>query len=180
MSKPVKNLIIDEYKKRFGDVQGGVVVEIRGMEATANNKLRNDLRAKGVRVTVIRNSLARRAFAGGPLEALEKVLKGPNAFVYGDRSVVDVARDIVELATASKELELKGAILDGELFEGRAGVERLSKMPTRAEAQARIITIALSPAKKVLGCVVSPGSKILGIVKEIESRLEKGETIAAR
>ena len=36
----------------------------------------------------------------------------------------------------------------------------------------------LAPAGNVVGAANAPGSNILGIVKEIEERLEKGETIA--
>jgi NAD+ diphosphatase len=65
-----------------------------------------------------------------------------------------------------KELELKGAILDGLLYEGNAGVKRLSEFPTREEAQGRIVTLAMSP-----------GGRILGIVKTLTEKLEAGETI---
>lgn len=178
MSKPVKDMIIAEYRTRFTGVTGAVVVEVRGLDAAANNRMRNRLRAGGVRVTVLKNDLARQAFADGPLAALDPALSGPNALVYSDRSVVDVAREIVKFATEAKEMELKAACLDGVFFPGKAGVERLSRFPTREEAQAKIITLALSPARKVVGCVVSPGSRILGVVKALEKKLEKGEAIA--
>lgn len=179
MSKPVKDMIIAEYRKRFTGVSGGVVVELRGLEATANNRIRTNLQKKGVRITVLKNSLARKAFEGGPLDPLAPSLAGPSALIYGDRSVVDVARDVVAIAAETKELELKAAVLDGQYFAGRAGVEALSKFPTREEAQAKLVLIALSPAKKLAGAAIGPGSKILAIVKEIQNRLEKGETIAA-
>jgi len=178
MSKPVKDMIIAEYRTRFTGVTGAVVVEVRGLDAAANNRMRNKFREGGVRVTVLKNDLARKAFAGGPLAALDPALSGPNALVYSDRSVVDVARELVKFATAVKEMELKAACLDGVFFSGKEGVERLSKFPTREEAQAKVVTLVLSPARKVVGCVASPGSRILGIVKAVESRLEKGEAIA--
>lgn len=178
MSKPVKDMIIAEYRKRFDGVTGAVVVEIRGLDAAANNRMRNRFRAGGVRVTVLKNDLARQAFAGGPLASLDPALAGPNALVYSDRSVVDVARELVKFATEVKEMELKAACLDGIFFAGKDGVERLSKFPTREEAQAKVVTLVLSPARKVVGCVVSPGSRILGVVKALEKKLEQGEAVA--
>ncbi len=177
MSKPVKEMIIDEYKSRFQGVEGALLVDIRGIEANQNNALRLSLQRQSIRVTVVKNALARKAFASTGLEALSPALEGPSALVYGADSVVEVARSLVEWAKKIEKLELKGAVLDGELFEGEAGVKRLSTFPTRDEAKAKVVQILLSPAGNVVGAVVSPGSRLLGIVKEIQERLEKGETI---
>jgi large subunit ribosomal protein L10 len=179
MSKPVKEMIIAAYRDRFSDVSGGIVVELRGLEATNNNKLRTAFRSKGVRVTVLKNNLARKAFEGGPLEPLSKSLAGPSALIYGTGSVVDVAREVMRAAAETKELELKAAVLDGEYFEGKDGVDRLSKFPTREEAVAKIVTLVLAPAGKVVAAAKGPGGKVLAIVEEVKNRLEKGETIAA-
>ena len=91
------------------------------------------------------------------------------------------ALDLIQLAKLSnkkiKQLELKAAILDGELFEGADGVKRLSDYPTKDEAQATVIQLVLSPAGNVVKSATSPGSNLLGIIKEIESRLKEGNTI---
>lgn len=167
MSKPVKNLIASEYTSRFKDVTGAVVVEIRGLDAKATTSMRNTLRSKGIRITVVKNALARRTFKGGPLAALEKALKGPSALLTGSESAVIVAREIVKAAQAEKKIVLKAAIFDGELYEGEAGVKKLGSFPTREEAQAKVVTLVLSPARQIMGCV-----------KTIQEKLEKGETIA--
>ena len=59
-------------------------------------------------------------------------------------------------------------------------MERLSKFPTRVEALSTVVTLYLSPARKVVGAVVGPGRKAVGLVKEIQRKLEAGETIAAK
>ncbi len=178
MSKPIKALIIDDYKERFDKVQGALVIDIRGMTSNDNNTLRRGLHQKQIRMTVVKNSLAKKAFAGTPLEPLGPALEGSSALAYGAESVVDVARQIVDWAKKVKTLGLKGAVLDGQYFAGAAGVKRLSEFPTKQEAQAKVVTLIISPARKLVGAAVAPGSKIMGIVKEIQTRLEKGEAIA--
>ncbi len=173
MSKPVKDMILADYKRRFQDVEDALLIDIRGIDANDNNTLRIGLAAKDIRVTVVKNSLACKAFAGTGLEALSSALQGPSAVAWGAESVVDVARELVEWSRKVGELYLKAAVLDGELFEGEAGVKRLSGFPTRAEAQARIVQLVLSPGAAVGGATVAPGARILGIVKEIQDRLEK-------
>lgn len=178
MSKPVKNMLIRDYQERLGDVTDALVVSIRGVEANDNNNLRQDLASKDIKITVIRNTLHKHAFGDSDLAALEPVMTGPSALAYGAESVVDVARELVKWAKDIEELELKGAVLDGELFEGAEGVERLSKFPTREEAIGEAITLILSPAKNLVGAVKGPGSSLVSIIKSIEEKLEKGESIA--
>ncbi|MGY8757231.1 MAG: 50S ribosomal protein L10 [Phycisphaerales bacterium] len=177
MSKQIKHLIVTEYKRRFDEVNNALIVDIRGIDAIENNDLRVDLLGKDIHVTVLKNSLAKTAFEGTSLEALSTTLSGPSALVFGGDSVVGVARNLVDWAKKVKNLDLKAAVLDGELFEGVAGVKRLSEFPTKDEAQGTVVQLVLSPAGNLVKAATSPGSNLLGIVKEIRTRLEEGNTI---
>lgn len=178
MSKLVKKYMMRDYSSIFEGVDSGVLISIRGVDANTNNAIRQDLAKKDISITVIRNNLAKQAFEDSGLSALAPILEGPSALAFGADSVVEVAREIVEAAKDIELFELKGAVLDGELFEGEAGVERLSKFPTRDEAQAKVVTMFLSPAKNIVGAAASPAKNIAGILKTIQEKLEGGETIA--
>ncbi|MFN7374550.1 MAG: 50S ribosomal protein L10 [bacterium] len=178
MSKTVKSMIMRDYTTRVGDIKDGMLISIRGLKAIDTTKLRNNLAKHKVKVTVIRNSLAKKQFKGTSFEKLETLLTGPSALVLSQTSVVEAARSIVGLLKDFPTLELKGAILDGTLFEGKKGVEELSKYPTREEAIGQAVTLIVSPGKKLLAQVKGPGSNVAGIIKAIEAKLEKGEAIA--
>ncbi|MEE2912785.1 MAG: 50S ribosomal protein L10 [Planctomycetota bacterium] len=177
MSKPVKEMIVADYRKRFEGLKNALMIDIRGIEANTNNELRIDLSKSDIQITVLKNSFAKTAFSGTDLEVLSSTLEGPSAIVTGGDSAVDIARTLVSWAKKVKNLELKAAVLDGELFEGADGVKRLSDYPTKEEAQSTVVQLVLSPASKVIKSATSPGSNLLGIIKEIESRLEEGNTI---
>jgi large subunit ribosomal protein L10 len=178
MSKPVKDIIMRDYRDRLGDIEDVTVITLRGIDANRNNAIRTGLSKKDISVTVVRNKLFLSAFEGTKLTNLEPVLNGSNAVVYGAESVVEVAREIVALAKQHEEMELKGAVLDGILFEGKAGVEALSKYPTRDEAIAQDVALILGPGSKLLGAIKGPGGRLLGVIKALEEKLEKGEEIA--
>lgn len=177
MSKPVKELIMKQYRERFGEYQDAVLVSIRGVKAVDNNRIRHGLSKKNIRITMVRNALARKSFEGRSLAALNDLMVGSSALVYGGASVVEVARELVGLVSKYPALEFKGALLDGVIFKGKAGVEELSKFPTREEAIGQGITLILSPARKLVGQITGPASTVAGLVKAIETRLEKGEAI---
>ena len=174
MSKRVKNLIVDSYQRRFRELDGAVMIDLRGIAANDNNALRATLAEKQVRITVVKNGLAERAWVNTPMAGLVDLLEGSCAIAYGE-SVINVARDLIEQADQVK-FKFKGALLDGQVF-GPNEVKALSKYPTREEAQAQIIQVALGPAAQVIGAAVGAGSQIASIVKTIEEKLEKGETI---
>ncbi|MDP7069762.1 MAG: 50S ribosomal protein L10 [Phycisphaerales bacterium] len=178
MSKPIKSMMVADYRRRFEGVDNALLVDIRGIEANDNNALRQGLHASGIKITVVRNTLARDAFKETSLEALTEGLDGPSAMCYGADSVVEVARELITWAKKVEKLDLKGACLDGEFFDGHDGVKRLSAFPTRDESQAKVVQLMLSPAGNVLGAAMRGGSDLMGIVKEIQERLEKGEEIA--
>ena len=180
MSKPVKNMITEEYRQLFDGVTGAVVVDVRGVESNTTNAMRAEMAQKQIRITVVKNSLAKRAFAEGPLEELGPLLKGGSTLVYPageDASVVSAARELIEWAKKTPELEFKGALMEGVSF-GAEEIKRLSEFPTKDEAKAQVVQLLLSPAQNLVGAVLAPGRNLAGIVKTIQEKLEAGETIA--
>lgn len=177
MSKTVKNFMMRDYLDRLEGVEDAVVVSIRGVPANQNNEMRTSLAEKEISVMVVRNSLAKNALHDRSLGALAPVLDGPSALAFGGETVIDVARELVAWAKKADALELKGAVLDGELYAGADGVERLSKFPTREEAISDAVTLILSPGRNLMGAVTGPGSKLLAVVEAIKTRLENGEEI---
>lgn len=180
MSKPVKNLITDQYKSLFENVTGAVVVDIRGIPANTTNEMRAGLAGKDIKITVVKNSLAKRAFTGHGLEAIGDVLEGGCTMVYpssDNASAVVVARELLDWAKKVKDLKFRGAVLDGIVF-GPNDIKKLSEYPTKAEAQAKVVQLLLSPAQNLVSAILAPGRNIAGIVKTIQTKLEAGETIA--
>ncbi len=178
MSKPVKNLITESYKKKFGQMSGGVLIDVRGIPSNTNNKLRATLAGKQVKVTVVRNSLAKRAFEGTPMEPLAKLMDGPTGLVYGGESVVDVARQLIALTKDMETLQFKGALMEGVIFAPDE-IKALSKYPTKIEAQGQVVTLMFGPGRKLAGQILGPGRKIGGIVKAIEERAKEKEGASA-
>ena len=176
MSKPIKNLITTAYKDKFRDLEGAVLIDIRGVASNDNNELRSKLAKKEIRVSVVKNSLAKAAFTGTAIEGISDLLDGPSAMVYGGNSVVEVARELIDAVKAIPNVDFKGAIMEGQIF-GPDQVEQLSKYPTREEAHAQAVQLILSPAQNLVGAVLGPGRSIASLVKAIEEKLEEGEEI---
>src|SRR5437764_5093472 len=133
MSKKVKNLVTNELKKRFGDVDGVAVISPKGLDGNKNHGIRRRLHDKGMKMTVVKNTLAKRATAGSKLSGFEKLLDGPSAIVHGQLSISQIARMLIEARKVDEKLEVRGIFFDGEVYLGEKGVEQVSKLPTREE-----------------------------------------------
>lgn len=173
MSKPIKNLIVETYRRKFDGIDGAVVVDLRGVSANNNNALRGGLAKDGIRITVVKNSLARKAFVDTVLDSVNELLDGPCALAYGggEVSVVNVARALIDKVKGLENVSFKGAVMEGVVF-GPDQVEALSKYPTREEAQAQVIQVILAAAGSLIGAITGAGGAIGGILKAIEEKLE--------
>src|SRR5580765_3270233 len=139
MSKKVKSLITKELGERFKGVDAVAVISPRGLGATKNNQIRRKLREKGLRMTVVRNRLAKRAIGDdSKLKGFDALLDGPSAVIYGKASIATIARLILDEKKTNEKLELRGIFFDGDVYAGDKGVEQVSKLPTREEAIGQI------------------------------------------
>jgi len=172
MSKPVKDLVTNEYKKLFGGADGACVVSVIGLDAISTNKLRGELRHKKIVLKVVKNSLAKRAFSDGPLAPLGAALNGPCALVTGGGSVIDVAKTLVELKKTYPKIELRQGVLGGEV--DLIDLEQLAKMKSRVELIGEVAMLIMSPGRKLAGCLGSPAGKIAGCIKTIADKKEEG------
>jgi large subunit ribosomal protein L10 len=173
MSKFVKELLQKEFENLFGDTKEFVVIDTDGVGGNQNNEMRGELSNKGMRLRVVRNSLVRKAMEDlGMPKAKDLFAAGPCTVVFGGDSVVDVAKEVVDWSKKIKAIELKGAYVDGELVVGK-GVVDLSKMPNRAELQAQVVQIALTPGSNIAGAVTGPASAIAGCLKTIIDKAEE-------
>jgi large subunit ribosomal protein L10 len=174
MSKKVKGFIQQEYAKHYEDVSECMVVSLRGLSGVENNELRGDLLAKDIHLNVVKNSLARRAFAELGQGGIGEILTGPCAIAFGGDSIVDVAKVMVEWSKKFEALEIKGGYLEEKVLDAQAA-EALSKMPNRRELQATVVAQALAPGGNISGALLGPAGRIAGCLKSLIEKLEETE-----
>lgn len=185
MSKRVKALLEKDLEQRLQGVDAVAVINPRGIDAMKTNKLRRTLADRGIKMTVVKNTLARRAGGRIGIEGFEALLDGPSAVVYGvpkadgeATAIGNVCRLLMEQKKDKKLaeiLEFRGVFFDGEIYHGEAGVEKVSKLPTREEAIAQVLGAVLGAGGTLLAAIQGPGGALGGILKSIEEKQGGGE-----
>ncbi|MGC4030189.1 MAG: 50S ribosomal protein L10 [Tepidisphaeraceae bacterium] len=177
MSKKIKNLIEKQIGAQLDGIEGVAVINPRGLDGNKNNGLRKVLHGKGLKMTVVKNTLARRAASTTKLKGFESLLDGPSAVIYGEGALPSIARLLMDQKKDNADLELRGIFFDGEAYAGEEGVKTVSSFPTREEAIAGIVGALLGAGGGLVGALQGPGGAIGGILSAIEEKTkEAGET----
>jgi ribosomal protein L10 len=178
MSKVIKQMQMDALKETFGAAKDYVVLNIVGLNAVADNQFRSTLRKKNVRLLQVKNSLARLAFKdlGIDIGSDSDYWKGSTTFAWGATSVSELSRSIeAELknpktqAQFKDKVKIKGAIAEGLLVPFAVAL----KMPTRQEAIARVLMLALAPGARIAGQIIGPASQLAGQIKQVSEKKEE-------
>jgi large subunit ribosomal protein L10 len=174
MSKYIKSLLQKELQKKMNDnsVKDFLVVSIKGLDGVNNNLMRRKLKEKGINLLVVKNTLFKQALHEQQMDAAADLFTGPRAVVYGGDSIVDVAKEITEWSKKNKQIEIKGAFLEGSSLDGKGAIE-LSKMPSRAELLGQIVILSQSAGRRLAAMIASPAGKIAGCIETIVKNEEK-------
>jgi large subunit ribosomal protein L10 len=174
MSKAIKQLEMDTLNRTFKDVRDMVFLSVSGLNATLDNQIRLGLRKKGIRLQVVKNSLAKRVFDGLGLK-VTKAWEGNTVVAWGGTSVADLAKEIEGLAKKNdKAMKVKGAVAEGQEITFAEAVKR----PTREQAIGRVISLALSPASRLVSQILGPASTVAGQIKSMGEKKEGAASAA--
>ncbi len=168
MSKQVKQLEMDALKQEFNGVRDLVLLSISGVSATAENQMRLALRKKNIRLLLVKNSLARRVFQDLGISDVAAHLEGPTTVAWGSSSIADLSKEIDAWVRKNAKVKPKMAVADGAVVSFDAA----KQFPTRVEAIARVLSLALAPAARLVGMLRGPGATIAGQLKTIGEKTE--------
>lgn len=179
MAKELKALIREEIARRFKDVDGGVVIRYRGLDSEKTYDLRKKLQAKGVKLNVVKNALASRAFSdiGYKPEHFSKLLDGPVGIVYAKDPKVGAAgaaKALLEWVRESKnkDLQVTGGFLSGTVLDEK-GVKALSEMPSREQMLAILAGTFQAPISSLATVLKETVAKLAYAVDAVKKKKEE-------
>jgi large subunit ribosomal protein L10 len=165
MSKQIKQMEMEALRVAFRDVRDMVLLSASGVNAQVNNQLRNNLRKKNIRLQVVKNSLARRVFDELGIKLVD-AWQEPTLVAWGAGSVSELSRELEGVIKKNDRFRVKTAVAEGQELTFAQAL----KMPTRSEAIAHVVGLALSPAARLVSQMLAPAGRVAGQIKTLRER----------
>ena len=144
-----KKAIVAEVNETAAQALSLVIADARGVDVTDMNALRAKARAENVQLRVVRNTLAKRAFAETDYACVEEVLVGPSLFAFSMEDPGAAARLFKDFAKDNEEFEVKALSVSGQLL-GKEQLDVLATLPTLHQALGMLASVTLAPVTKLV------------------------------
>ncbi|HMD69677.1 MAG TPA: 50S ribosomal protein L10 [Chitinivibrionales bacterium] len=169
---------IEVLEKEFKDAKGIYLTDINRIDVARITKLRNEIRKKGMKYIVVKNTLARIAFERCGKKDLTPFLKGQIGVVVAHQEGMAPAKIIrdfqKECAKDIKNIELlpvKVAYVDGTTFSGK-DTARLADIPSRDVLLSQLLGVLQAPMAKFAGTLNSVLTTFAGTLDAVRRKKE--------
>ena len=160
LNRSEKEAVIVEVTSLAAKAQTLVLAEYRGITVADMTKLRVEARKQGVTLSVLKNTLARRAVAGSSFEVVADQMTGP--LIYGfSEDAIAAAKVVADFAKTNDKLVIRAGAFDGKALDAN-GVKQLASIPSKEVLLAQLCGLLMSPISRtavVLGALAAKKSE---------------------
>ena len=156
LNRSEKEAVIKDVTELAAKAQTLVMAEYRGVTVADMTKLRSSARSQGVALSVLKNTLARRAVAGSSFEVVSEQMSGP--LIYGfSEDAVAAAKVVADFAKTNDKLVIRAGVFGGKALDAN-GVKQLASIPSKEVLLAQLCGLLMSPISRtavVLGALAA-------------------------
>ena len=146
LSRSEKEAVVSDVTGLAAKAQTLVMAEYRGITVADMTRLRSTARSSGVTLSVLKNTLARRAVAGSSFEVVADQMSGP--LIYGfSQDAVAAAKVVAEFAKTNDKLVIRSGAYGGKALDAD-GVKQLASIPTKEVLLAQLLGLMQSPISR--------------------------------
>ncbi len=139
-----KKQAVAELSEKISASVTGVVVDYKGISVADDTALRKELRENGVKYTVVKNSILKRAVEGTDLAQIAEVCEGTTAIALSAEDYTAAARILCKYAESHDNFNVKSGFLDGKVVSIET-IDELAKLPTKEVLLATVLSAFQAP-----------------------------------
>lgn len=171
MTREEKALAIEQLKEKLASSPTIYLTDISGLDATATAELRSACFKANISLTVVKNTLLRKAMEASDKDfgELTTILKGETSMMIAETGN-GPAKLIKNFRKKSPKPVLKGAFVEESVYIGDNLLDSLVSIRSKDELIADVIALLQSPAKNVISGLKSGGGKLAGILQTLSEK----------
>ena len=179
MHKEDKERVVAELTEKLRTSDTLFVADYRGLTMSQIDALRGRLIDHGARLSVVKNTLTRRAAEAAGADALLALLEGPSAiaFIEADGDMVAVAKALADSARETRILAIRGGIMQGRTISG-SDVEELAKLPPLELLRGQVLGAVIAPLSSIVALVNAPLQNLYGLIDARIEQLQAAEPVS--
>lgn len=162
-NRQLKEAKVAEIKEKMEKAECIVLADYQGLTVEEATELRKKMREEGVEYKVFKNTLSILAAKELGYEGITHLFQGPVSVALGYEDSTAPARILNDFAKDHKKLELKGGMVQGEVYDENK-IKALAAIPPRD------VLIA-----KLLGSFKAPVSNFAYLINAIKENKESEE-----
>ncbi|MBT0571715.1 50S ribosomal protein L10 [Curvibacter sp. CHRR-16] len=146
LNRSEKEAVINEVSGLAAKAQTLVIAEYRGITVADMTKLRSTARSQGVSLSVLKNTLARRAVTGTSFDVVADQMTGP--LIYGfSEDAVAAAKVVADFAKTNDKLVIRAGAYGGKALDVN-GVKALASIPSKEVLLSQFLGLLQSPVAR--------------------------------
>ena len=154
-----KKQIVADIVEKIKNAKSVVLVDYKGLTVAQDTEFRTEFRKANCEYKVLKNTMVRRAFNELGVTSFDEDLNGPTAIAFGQDETAAAKVAMEACKKYNDVIKVKSAYVDGSYVD-KAGVDALSKMPSKEQLIA-----------KMLGSMQAPLSGFAGVLSGITRQL---------
>jgi large subunit ribosomal protein L10 len=166
-----KEAIVAEVAEVAKTAYSAIGAEYRGLSVADMTALRVEARKAGVYVRVVKNTLARRAFADTSFACMQDALTGPLILAFGQQDPGSAARVAEAFAKTHDKFQVKLVSVGGRMLDP-SQLGAVAKMPTYDEAISQLMALMKAPVQKLASTLNEVPSKLVRTIAAIRDAKE--------
>ncbi|MBN1841987.1 MAG: 50S ribosomal protein L10 [Deltaproteobacteria bacterium] len=169
MKRAEKKELVEALHEKLSKAKSLVLTDYRGLDTSAMNRLRRQLREASVEYRVVKNTLMSRAADGTDTALLKDYFAGPSAAAISYDDPVSPAKVLVKFAEEHAALEVKAGVIDGRVVD-MEGIKQLSRLPSHEALLGQLLSVFSGPARSLVTVLSGVPRSFLGVLNAIKEQ----------
>lgn len=167
MKRTEKHQLKDELHEIFLNNPNALVIGFAGLKVNDDAQLRRKLEAANCSYKVVKNTIARKAAEGTPMEAVADHFTGTTAVAYSPNDAVGLAKVFRDFSKDNKSFKFKAILVEGHMYPGDQ-LEKVASMPTKEEAISQLLFLLNHPVTSLARVLQASMRDLAVVLNEIK------------